>query len=111
MTRYFEMKCTYYGENSPISISEEEYLVTFDSLENTTLKPVIDGQEFPPRGESWCIVRREDVKPLEGGSALVKILVQYVDEEKKTIRIGIHNSPDQKIDSFLIPLPEPINRN
>ena len=68
------------------------------------MKPIISGQEFPPEGQTWCIVMEEDVTPLEDDSGLVKISVQNINLDEKTARVGIFNSPDMKTDSFVVSL-------
>lgn len=103
---HYNMRCNYSEGGFPI-IHPDEYLITFKCLKTKNIKVVRpEGDYWPPEGEEWCIVSREHVIPETDTSGLVRITIHDVDFEQERAVVGIFNSPDQKIDKFLIPLSE-----
>tara|TARA_Y100000310_G_scaffold274929_1_gene291257 strand:- start:854 stop:1195 length:342 start_codon:yes stop_codon:yes gene_type:complete len=108
MIQYFSLRCKYF-EDAPMILYPSEYVVTFKCLEPfTNSRPIINENPWPPEGEEWCIVQREDVKPQENNEGLVKIVIDAdkVDFKNKTAVVGTYNSPDRKIDFFKVPMSE-----
>jgi hypothetical protein len=105
------MKCNYYSGGVPMAIMFEEYLVTFKCLSPPEIKPIVDGAAWPPDGENWCIVRQEDVRPLEGISGLVKIAVSDVDWDKQQATVRIFNAPDNINETFVVPVSEIVKKD
>ena len=105
MTQYFNLKCKYF-EKAPMRFYPGEYVVTFKCLETKNPKPIIEDKPWPPEGEEWCIVPRENVKPGDNNEGLVKIIINDVDFDKGTVVVGLYNSPDERIDLFKVPISE-----
>lgn len=101
MTDY--LKCKYYAD-APMRLEPREYAVTFRCNQYISIKPIIKGEEWPPRGEEWCIVLREDVQEQDHIQGLVRVVVK--NKDSRHAQVKIFNAPDNQYDELLVPLSE-----
>jgi hypothetical protein len=111
MPNYFALRCNYYnGGGVPMRVGDDEYVVTFKCLKSIHPRPIVLSSAWPPDGQEWCIVKREDVRLLKENSGLVRISI--TDEEKDVdwikggATVEIFSSPEEGNEEFIVPISE-----
>jgi hypothetical protein len=96
------LKCKYF-EKAPMLIYPREYMVTFKCLNERNPKVVLGNDVFPPDGEEWCMVSREDVVRLEETRGLVRLVTLKRCEDEKNAVVGIRDTGDRRISFYKVP--------
>ncbi len=99
------LKCRYY-ENPPRTTSPHEYLVTFKCSDRHNPKVLLGSEVFPPAGEEWCMVNREDVVPVEENKGLVRLVSLKKCDDKKHAVAWIKDSAEMRLSPYRVLLKE-----
>lgn len=99
------LKCKLWT-NIPITLFGDEALITICS-QNKGINPglIYKGSEFPPEGEDWTIVSRDDVK-LFGTNYGVRLHSLEIDEKKGLALVGVKNCAEARVYDYTVKLEE-----
>jgi hypothetical protein len=105
----YYLKCLI-QEYMPIVTLESECLITYKTKEDKrNPHPVINGQEWPEKGNEWIIVAREKIRDYQGEKIVRLENLDAMDKEKNLASVTIMDNGDQQLSNLIIPLDELVN--